>query len=197
MSTMPSVIVRKGGFLSALAHGFFTFLTVTTVSGMGIAAYMIWVADANIQRVMDAVQGAASILPEWRTKFPPALVDALCDRRDPAYREQLDVRVRLVGGAGLEGTRAVVEVSNKGSQTVSALALRIVVSDENQVPRHELVSYAATPVALDKEEWRGPLLPHETRRFSREIGRAAAGWNASSEIAELRVWVGEEPRAGG
>lgn len=195
MSSMPSVIVRKGGFLSALAHGFFTFLTVATVSGMGIAAYTIWVADANIQRVMDALHGAATILPEWRTKFPPALVDALCDRRDPAYREQLDIRVRLVGN-GREGTRAVVEVNNKGSQTVSALAVRIVVSDQNQVPRHELVTYVATPIALDTAEWRGPLLPHETRRFSREVGRVSAGWTASSEIAELRVWSAEAPAPG-
>ncbi|MBU0639425.1 MAG: hypothetical protein KKB50_11220 [Planctomycetes bacterium] len=204
MSTMPSVIVKKGGVLSALAYGFFTFLTTTVVCASCLAFYGLVIVDTKTSDVLAFANGLSDgafsaltelhkSLPEWQKALPPALADSINDRRDPGYREQLDVRVRIVDDEeSRTSALAVIEVTNNGTKTISLMTARIILDDERGVPVRELATFVATPLALCDDEWRGPLLPDETRRFTRRVQRSASEMTASIEITELRVWAGDE-----
>jgi hypothetical protein len=84
----------------------------------------------------------------------------------------------------------VVTVTNRGSEIVSVLALRVVLVDEAGVPVEQEVSYAATPLACH-DEWPGPILPGETRRYRVREHVRATGLTPQIEVTEVRVWNGE------
>ncbi len=208
MNAMPAVVVRKGGFFSALAYGFFGLLTTGVVCAGGVALYAVHVVDKNVGRLLAAGDSILENLPEWQESMPPVISEALNDRRDPGYRDQLKITVRLAEQRGApESGRAVIEVRNEGEQAVSLLAVRVVLEDEDAVPQADFVAYAATPLALEdvswvvcgrpSSGWPGALLPGETRRITRRVVGDLKELSASVEISELRVWTPGAPARDG
>jgi hypothetical protein len=185
----PTVVVKKAGFLSATATGFFTFLTATVVCASGLGAYGMWIASEKLDQAVAFTDKVFAVLPEWQRVLPPAVKDMVNDQRDPAYREKLDVAVRLVPGNGGRGVcRAVVEVTNRGDEAVSLLGIRVVAEDASAVPVGQEVAYVATPAALDGKDMPGPLMPGSKRKLLVALAGAVEQASVSAEIVELRVW---------
>lgn len=192
MNVTPAVVVKRGGFLSAIASGFFGLLITAVICGTGLASYGIYVLNERVGGAFSLAGSIVDSLPDWSEKLPPALADMLSDRRAADYRQDVDVRVRLADVDGRRGTRAVVfEVSNNGSETITMMAINVALQDGRKVPLEELRAYAATPVTFDEGHWRGPLLPGSTRTFSARLyGRTVEDvTDVSAEISELRIAV--------
>jgi hypothetical protein len=195
MSTAPTVVVRKGGALSALVSGVFATLIVCIVCAAALGWYTLSVVDRKASEVLGVGQALFQSMPEWRDSLPPALADMLHDRRAPEYRAQLDASAEVVAGHGRHSSpRAIITVTNKGAATVTLLTARIVLADEAGHPQGERRIFIATPLTLDEDEWRGPLLPGTTRRFSRSLHGLESVAPAALEITDVRVW---SPPAGG
>jgi len=190
MSNMPAVIVRKGGFLGPLFYGLFGFLIAVVVCGTLLGGYGLHIVDSTASGLFAIGGDLITNLPQWQKTLPPMLAEALNDRRAPEYREQIEVVVRTVPAPGDVGRElTLIEVANNGTETVSVLALNVVLEDERGVPVYETRSYAATPVVINEDDWRGPLLPGSTRKFT-QCCRHGKGLRPIVEVAELRVWNG-------
>ncbi len=183
------VVVRKFGFFPSLFLCVFGTLATVIVCGSGVAIYAMRILDHKSDGVLALTTNMFDGLPRLRDSLPPAVADMLNDRRDPAYRENLDVDVRVVAGHRDERQRAVVTVKNEGSETVSLLALRVVLGDEESNPVDEIMTYAATPVTIEND-WRGPLLPGSTRTYYvRTWRRSTEPLTARVEVTDVRVWT--------
>lgn len=192
MNVTPAVVVKRGGFLSAVASGFFGLLITAVICGTGLASYGMYIFNERVGGAFSLAGSIVESLPDWSEKLPPALADMLSDRRAADYRQNVDVRVRLADVDGRRGTRAVVfEVSNTGSETITMMAINVALQDGRKVPLEELRAYAATPVTFDEGDWRGPLMPGSTRTFSARLyGRTVEDiTHVSAEISELRIAV--------
>lgn len=194
-----AVIVRRG-FFSSLATGFFMFLTVSVVCGAGLGFYGMNMLDRHAGTVIAMGQSFLCNLPDWDTKLPPILADALRDRRDPEYRAQIvtSVDVNAADSRDHHG-RAVVVVENNGKSTISFLVARIVLKDEDGAPLHEVTEHIATPFALDDHDARGPLLPGAKREVPLTV-RDTRIKKATLEVTDVRTFVErstkEESRGG-
>jgi hypothetical protein len=189
-------VIKRGGFLSAVAYGFFGLLTAAVVSVAVLGVYAIHVVDRKLDTVLglgtDVIRSLPESLPQIRKSLPPALADALNDERDVAYRENLHVEAHLVPGSRDEYQQLVVNAKNNGDKTVTFMAVRVVLVDANDVPVRSLVVHAATPMTLDSE-WRGPILPGSLRQCSEPLWRCPPDLKPQLEIADLRVWSGPQP----
>jgi len=193
MNSVPAVIVRKGGFLNALFHGLFGFLIVVVVCASGLGIYALHVVDSKVGDVFAITGEWVSSLPEWQQNLPPMLAETMDSRRAVDYRDRIDVSVRTATSPRQSNREvAVIEVTNNGSETVTVLALNVVLEDQNGVPVQEFRTYAATPLAFNEDDWRGPLLPGSTRKFVRPCCGRERGLKATVDIAELRVWNGPQ-----
>jgi hypothetical protein len=185
MHPSAAVVVRKGGFFSALVHGIFGTLIVVLICGTLFSLYGINVVDRHVGQISTAL---ISNLPEWQKLLPPSVAEAINDRRAPDYRKSVGVEARFVPGEDRDEPGVIVlEIANNGDETVSLLSLRIVAEDGKQVPRHQESIYAATPVAFERD-WPGPLLAGTTRRMAVPV------WDARRtelkpvvEVTDLRV----------
>ncbi|MEW6249467.1 MAG: hypothetical protein AB1716_02390 [Planctomycetota bacterium] len=188
MNSGPAVVVKKAGFLAALVRGIFGTIMVLIVCATALTLYGMRIANNFIQA-----------LPNWRETAAPCVFDALNDRRAIEYRDSLRINTRLErlepdGGSSTrsgEGDRGVVriEVTNTGPEVVSLLALRVVVEDDSPARICELPMTVATPVQIEGN-WRGTLLPNETRVVGRRLCDIQGDAKVTYEIADLRVWNG-------
>lgn len=159
-----------------------------------MAIYGVKVVNDRLDGIVAVTPQAIEALTEWQKALPPAMTDALDDRRMPEYRENIHVSAELMRDWKTERMVPVIEVSNNGDQVVSLMSIRLQVEDDESLPLEELTVYAATPLAIEND-WRGPLLPGSKRRFRAErlrsdsFGEMAISW----EISELRVWAASEP----
>jgi hypothetical protein len=185
MNGSPAVIVNKSGFLASVAKGVFGTIMVTLVCATALGVYALRTLD---QQATNITQGLFKAWPEWQDALPPVLADALDDHRAPDYRKSVEVSARLVDAKrGREGTLVVVDVKNNGPETVTLLALRLVVEDANKVPVREALLYAATPLATECE-WRGPLLPGSgVMRIPHYVYGAEDAARVTVEIRDIRV----------
>jgi len=160
--------------------------------------YALHVVDHKVDAVLgvgtDTLQSLPELLPEIRDALPPALADAFEDVRDPSYRDQVDVNVRLVSSSRDDLRQLVLDVTNNGDKTVTLMAVRVVLLDEAGDPVSSVVTYAATPLTVD-QDWRGPILPGSHRICGEPVWRARDGLTPQVEIADIRVWDGSEPLA--
>ena len=196
MSGMPAVIVKKGGFLTAFFQGLFGLAIVCVVCVSGLGFFALSRADRTIQTVLMTAGGIVEGLPQWVEKLPPMISDGLNDRRAPDYRQNLEVTVRSEKSPRDAGRNlSVVTVKNTGVETVSVLALNIVYENDDGVPVGERRVYAATPILIDEDDWRGPLFPDSTRRFVVSLFGHDTDLRPAYEIAELRVWNGPRDAA--
>jgi hypothetical protein len=183
------VVVRRGGFFPALAYGFFaTLITLLIIAG-GVALYAVNVVDRKSSHLLEFGQGAVMALPDYIEALPPAIADLLNDRRAPGYRDHVEVQARVVAGDALhKRQRLLVDVTNKGDQMITLLAVRVVLANADDVPVRALSTYAATPVMIE-DEWRGPLMPQATRRCALVVYHDSdAVLTPQVEITDLRVW---------
>jgi hypothetical protein len=188
MNQAPSVIVKKDGFFTAVARGFFGLLTTAVVCATGLGIYSMHIVDKKFGDIKSIGESVVSGLPKWRESLPPVVADAINDRRAPDYASSIDVKVRLIEGKRRDRQRAVIEVTNNGDETISLLSLNIRLEDADGVPVRTFTSYAATPLALNEGDWRGPILPNsKTRKFSCEIFVPEYDLTAVAEIADIRV----------
>lgn len=190
MSSMPSVIVKKGGFLGAVATGFFTLLTTVVICSSGLGIYALNILDRRGGSLAASLaEGLSTGLTHWRETLPPAIVESLDDRRAVNYRTCIEAAVSLVDGK--RGGYAVLDVANRGDEVVTMLTARVVVEDSRGVPVRQHIGYVATPVAIGNGgDWSGPLLPGSPRRLVIPLRDLEAGMKATVEITELRVWNG-------
>ena len=179
------VVVKKSGFLSALAYGVFGTLIAAVICGSGLGLYGLNIADRKSSEIIMLGRGLLGSIPEIQESLPPILADLLDDQRDLAYRRELDVSARIVGDE--DHARLLIEVANEGSKAVTLMSMRVTLDDENGIPLRDLTTYVATPIAVE-DEWRGPLLPDSTRRYSYRLRRTVPA-DVSIEITELRVWT--------
>ena len=199
MSTMPAVIVKKGGFLSSFFSGLFGFLIAVVVCASGLGFYALHVVDSKVDGLFAITSDVISGLPEWQQNLPGLLAETLDDRRAPDYREQIDITVKTAPSPEHpSGEVTVVSVANNGSESITVLALYVTLEVANGVPVSERRVYAATPITIDEDDWRGPLLPAESRRFvvphyERRRGDYPVGLQPTVGVAEIRLWNG--PRA--
>jgi hypothetical protein len=188
--TGTTVVRKRLSFPSILAISLAGVIATTIVSVSGIAVYGLRVIDKKSDSLISLVGDAARSLPEFRKALPPFLADAIDDERRPDYLKDLDVSVRLGKKDRRHGSRrAIVEVSNHGDAVVSLLSMRVVGLDEDGDPVDERNTWVATPLQIE-DEWRGPLLPHETRRFPVHWRRGSDTVDVTYEITDIRIWRG-------
>jgi hypothetical protein len=191
MNSAPAVIVNKGGFLSAVAKGVFGTIMTVVLCGTALGLYGMYMADKHFghfaQQVFDN-------LPHWQQALPPLLADALNDRRAPEYRPALDITTRYVPGrADSDRGVLVLDIQNKGPDTVSLLALRLVVEDESNERFSEINTLAVSPLPFGDEP--GPLQPGSTRQIVQRLTHIKGEPKAKVEVSELRVWNGPPAKA--
>jgi hypothetical protein len=195
---MPAVIVRKGGFLSSFFSGLFGFLIAVVVCASGLGFYALHVVDSKVDGLFGITRDVVSGLPEWQRNLPNLLAETLDDRRAPDYREQIAITVRSVQSPKDPAREvAVVSVANNGAETITMLALYVTLANDHGIPVSEARVYAATPIMVAEDEWRGPLLPGESRRFvvprdTLWYGDHPTGLQPTVSVAELRLWNGPQ-----
>jgi len=196
MTSMPAVIVKKSGFLSALCYGVFGLLMTCVVCGSVLGFTALRILDRQASNALTLGGEVLQGLPRWKEALPPTLADALSDRRAPEYRDRLEYTVRLEPARrDRKRSLAVVEVKNTGDQIVSLLALDVVVDDERGVPVQDFRTYAATPLAFDEGEWRGPLYPGTTVKYTRSVYVNGEGVEVAARISDLRVFTPRDAAA--
>lgn len=185
-----TVFVRRHGFLSSLVLGVCGMVSISVICATAVGLYGLYIVDDKIEDFVGSSPDLIEALSDWQQTLPPALTDAINDRRDLSYIPKVDATIELLGEDS-RSTTPVVEVVNRGDKVITLLSMRVTVEDDEGIPTREMTVYAATPLSIDSD-WRGPLLPGSKRRFavrSSRLGRDAAV--ASLEITELRVWQGE------
>ena len=193
-----NTVVRKPmSFLGVAAFGLSAVLVTAIVCASGWGFYGLHIVNKRSADAISLVQTAAERFPQIVESLPPVFADALNDKRDPSYRANLDIDTRMLGKVDRRGWgRAVVTISNSGDRIVSLLSMRVVSLDDDGDPVDEENVWAATPLQVE-DDWRGPLLPGETRRI---IVRHLYGDRIASvehEITDIRVWEGEKPSDAG
>jgi hypothetical protein len=197
MSDQPPVVINKP---KSVWHSIFW---ATGLTGVGLAICVTIIALVSLStvagkydRTLTWAGNLTENLKDWQQILPPALVDAVNDQRDLEYASKVEV-IGKVERDDANRPIVVVTITNSGDKVVSLAALRLTVNNDRGVPRWEHTSYAATPIAAD-EQWRGPLLPGNTRTYTRRIDmayyhrgtRTHKATRADVEIVELRTWVG-------
>lgn len=185
-----TVVRKRLGFLSVAVMSLTAIVVTLVLTAGGIVVYGLNVIDKRSDNIVDLVGEAVRCLPEFRDALPPALADAINDERRPDYLQNVDVSVRFSDATSRHGQRrAVIEVSNDGGDMISLLSMRIVVLDADGDPIEEHNTWVATPIQIE-DDWRGPLMPHETRRISIWCSGRDRAAELSHEITDIRVWRG-------
>ncbi len=193
MSDCPRVTIKRHTFLSSLATGVSAFLIVVVISCTVLVIYGVHFVGDKSEELVTTIGSALGGLDEFQESLPPIMADVLNDHREPGYREQIEIAVRMSERGGNSAARRMtVEVTNKGDEVVSLLSFRIVVIDERGEVVAESDEWAATPFATDGG-FRGPLMSGSTRRFvawGRNVYGVAASdeLKAEVEITDLRIW---------
>lgn len=193
MNSSPAVIVNKGGMFTALVKGVFG-LAITLVICVTVLGVMgLTTVNSNVGRVLEGGFGTISTILDgsanWQSILPPALADAVNDRRDIGYRGDLEITGSFAPYGDHEG-KVIIEVTNNGDEIVSLLTMRVLVEDDG-VESAEFVMPVATPLSIDCDEgWRGPLLPGQTRKVLKRIWRVHGEPEMTYEVTDVRVWAG-------
>ena len=183
--------------LTAFFLGLFGVGAVAIGSIAVVSLYTLRIIDSNVGAVFRLASDTVDGLPGLLRELPPALGDLLRDRRDPRYASHIKVDVRFAADEIRGGLRPVMTVTNNGEEVVSLLAVRVVGLDAEGRPAGEWTEVIATPLAFDND-WRGPLLPGETRHVllsrTHRFVNDPAGTDLSPavEIADVRIWRPEE-----
>lgn len=181
--------------LTAFFLGLFGVGAVAVASGTVVLLFGLRMVDRHIGVAIHLAENAVTNLPEFLEGLPPALKDALHDRRAPEYAAHLEAEANIVDGGG-QDRFVTLTVRNAGEELVSLLSLRVAALDAQGRAVREWTTVAATPIGIE-DEWRGPLMPGGTRHIVLDRGCFFPGeWRAAVtavvEIADVRVWRGSE-----
>lgn len=189
-----TVVHKRMSFLAVAMISLAAIIVTVVLSVVGLGLYGLSILDRRAGNLGELISDVAGVLPEIREALPPALADSINDERRLDYLQNLDIRVRMKGEDRQGGSKGVVQVTNRGEEVVSLLAMRVVGLDDDGDPVFEDNVWAATPIQID-QDWRGPLLPGSTRRFPVRcyFSHEAVEW--SHEVTEIRVWRGEPPES--
>ena len=192
MSDYPKITYKKHTFLSSVAMGLSAIVITVIISCTVLVIYGVHFAGERSEKLVSLVSDAVESLPDLRQALPPALADALDDRREPQYVGELEISATTALTPDQHRTaRTKIEVVNKGSEIVSLLCLRVVVFGPSGQILSESNEWAATPIAAD-HDWRGPLMPGSHRYFvshRRPLGAFLGDeLRTEVEITDLRVW---------
>ena len=196
MGDYPHVTYKRHTFLSALATGVSAFFIVLVISCTVVVVYGIHFVGDKSEKLVSTVGSAIGGLEEFQESLPPIMADVLNDRREPAYRDQIDIAARISKKDDSRGAmRMAVEVTNTGEEVVSLLSFRIVVLDAANEVMAESTEWAATPITTDGG-LRGPLMPGAKRHFNSWAYNTcelptAEDLKIEVEITDLRVWNSE------
>jgi hypothetical protein len=186
-----TVVRKRMSFLTALVCSVAGVTIALILSITGITVYGMSLIDKKTDNLAGLIEETVKALPAVRESLPPSLADAFNDERHPEYLQNLVISSKLVEEQGAQRwprSRVVVEVQNNGNEAVTLLSLRLVGLDANGDPVREWHTWAATPLQLE-DEWRGPLLPHETRRFAVWCKSSEQPVKVTHEVSEVRLWV--------
>lgn len=183
--------------VTALFLGFFGVGAVAIASVTATVIYGLSIVDGKASTLIALVENTVTNLPEIVDALPPVLADVFHDRRAPEYMDSLDIEVRFVSDADSKTVRPVLSVTNKGSEVVSMLAVRVAALGKSKVPLRDWTAMVATPIALENDI-PGPLFPGKTRHMvlsrSRNLyGELSDDNGAAIEVSEIRIWTPEGP----
>lgn len=193
MVTQPRMSAFAALFLSV------AFVVMTgIVAGTVVTIYGMHVVDDKASGILALAQDAVTGLPEFIDKLPPAISDALHDRRAPEYQRYIETSVTFAEDAQSGFLVPAVQINNAGSEVVSLLGVRVTVVNKAGRPICSWSEVAATPTAID--DWTGPLLPGNKRFIvlpSRRIltNDLREAVSASVEVSEIRVWLPQSQTA--
>ena len=188
--------------LTALFIGLFGVGAVGIASGTLVVLYGMRIIDTKANEVLGFADNTISKtidgLPALFDSLPRAVEELLSDRRAPEYATNLDVSADFVVDERSKGRRPVLTITNKGSEVVSFLAVRVAALDSRSLPIREWTEVVATPIALEDGDWRGPLFPNDTR-----YAVVSSSWRTvpadraeqvfpAVEIADIRIWQPSE-----
>lgn len=193
MSGHSGMIVQKRmSFLASCVWAVASILITGIVSVAGISLYGLRIID---QRVGNALQLVPAVL-EGLDNLPPMLADAIDQRRQPDYREQLAVDVAFSPAGSNEDSQPLLTVENNGDKTVGFLAVRVVVRDPRGRIVHEGTTNVATPVAVEGyREMPGPILPGAKRQITTGWVAGSEGLSAEIEITDVFVGPASRPQS--
>ncbi len=195
----PPVVIKKRTFLSTLALGVSLFGATVVVCATMVVLYGMNIADRRTDGILAGAGDLLRGLPEARKALPPAIADIFDDRRVPDYARQIQVAGKIVRRRLEDRWPSVaIEVKNDGGEMVTLLSLRVVLLDADDHPVAEWNEWAATPLAIDDEDWRGPILPGSTRRLVTHPGGRLRSLPADAqhvgvEVSDIRVWRAARP----
>jgi hypothetical protein len=193
MQPSPAVIVNKSGFWASLVKGVFGTIIVILLctTALGIYAMSVFKSSAT-----QFAEGVLSNLPEWSQALPPFPGHALNAHRALEYRDNLEIRTRLLPCGGRDDCRmVVVEIANKGDQVVSLATMHVTVEDKSDNPLLDLPIVAATPLQMGCE-LRGPIQPGQTRQIPNRVVRVVGEPKVGVELTDLWVWSGPPSDSG-
>jgi hypothetical protein len=178
--------------LSALILGVCGLGMTGIVAGSGILLYTLSIANNKTSDVLGLVEHTFDGLPELIESMPPIVSDALSDRRAPEYAGHVDIEVGFVPDSRGDYLRPSLIVKNNGDQTLTFLAVRVAAIGESGRAVEDWTEVIATPIAIE-HDWRGPLMPGNTRyvtlRGSRRLSLdQAERIRGAVEITDVRVW---------
>jgi hypothetical protein len=183
--------------LTAFFFGLFGCAAVAIAAVTIIVLDGMKMADRNISNVTQLARQVIDGMPEIMDSLPPALADALHDRRDPTYAANIETKVQFVEDGRGDGVRPVLDITNQGDRVVSMLGIRVAAMNDRGVPVRDWTEVVATPIAIN-DDWRGPLFPHETRhvvlRRGSVRGPVAGSLKGEIEVCDVRVWEPEDQK---
>lgn len=146
MSDHPHITYKRHTFLSSLVTGASALGIVLVISCTVVVIYgMHFVGDRSDKFIL-TVGSAIGGLDELQAALPPIMADVLDDRRQPDYRNQIEITARISPTADHGGRmRTVIEVANNGDEVISYLSLRLVFLD------------ADDEVVAESNEWAVPV----------------------------------------
>lgn len=184
-----TVVNKRMSFLSVTAAGVTFILVTAIICGTGLVVYAVRVIDRKTDNIAGLVKETVHALPEIRAALPPALADAIDDVRRPDYLPNLTIKTQLRRNSTGRHHNAVIEIVNNGDEMVSLLSMRVIGLDKDGIPTVERCTWAATPLQIE-DDWRGPLLPHETRKMVVRLWEPDSVASIEVEITDIRLWRG-------
>ncbi len=182
--------------LTAFFLGLFGVGAVGIAAGTSVVLYTLRVVDGELDTAVGLAGRIVGEVSEVLEDLPGGFGDLASFKRSPTYVQQVEVSAQIVSVAGRDRVRPVLTVINKGNEVISGLAVRVTALDGRGVPMVDWTEVVATPIAVDDDAWRGPMMPGATRHVAlssyRGLFEMVQGLTTHVEISDVWVWSGEK-----
>ncbi len=182
--------------LTALFLGMFGVGAVGIASGTSVVLYTLSVVDGELDTAVALAGQVVGEVSEILGDLPGGLGDLAEFKRSPRYAQQIDVSAQIVAVTGQDRVRPILTITNHGEKVISGLAIRVTAMDTRGVPILDWTEVVATPIAIDDDAWRGPMMPGAKRYIAlssyRGLSGIVEGLTTHVEIADVWVWHGQD-----